>query len=133
MTPRIIPGSDRLTVFVPHASKTYGLTEERIAGLVDGMDSVIQAAYHIVMTERYAYPIYPDSYGIELERYIGRDISYLAATIEDTLRDALTQDDRILDVAVRSVEKGDAPDGALVTFELITSLGRMEMGVSVRV
>ena len=133
MIPLIIPGAGNPEAAAPRPSKTYKLSEERIAGVIDHIEAVKQAAFHILMTERYAYAIYPESYGVELERYKGRDMPYLEASIEDTLREALTQDERITDVRVISVEHGEYPDCAVVQFVVYTVFGGAEMGLSLNV
>ena len=94
---------DVQTITIP--SKTYKLTDERITGYVDGIQSVQQAVYHILSVERYSCLIYDDNYGVELEQYQGKDFEYIEATIEDTLKEALTQDNRITNVIVHNIEK----------------------------
>lgn len=88
---------------VTYPNKTYKYTEEQIVGKVTDIEAIKQAIYHILSVERYAYLIYDDNYGVELEQYIGQDLEFLEATIEDTLREALTQDDRITDVKVTNI------------------------------
>ena len=88
---------------INYPNKTYKFSETQIAGKVDDLDAIKQSIHHILSIERYAYLIYDDNYGVELEKYIGQDFSYLEATIEDTLKEALTQDDRIIDVVVTNV------------------------------
>ena len=133
MTPNIMPGSANPIVITPYPSKTYKLSSNRIAGVVDRIEAVEQTIFHILMTERYAYPIYPDNYGVELEQYIGRGLNFLQAGIESTLREALTQDDRIIDIRVTNIEQGDDPDSAIVTFDVFTMFGQIEMGLSASV
>lgn len=109
---------------------SYRLNEENVAGKVDNLDSVKQAIYHILMTERYSNPIYDDNYGVELEQYVGKDIGFIQADIEQTLREALTQDDRITDVIVDSVtqqEKGSC----LIEFTVLTIYGNIEESLNV--
>ena len=84
-------------------SKTYKDTTERISGFVDNKEAIEQTVRHILSTERYAYVIYPDSYGMEMQKYIGKPFEYLQATIENDLKLALTQDDRITDVKVTKI------------------------------
>ena len=133
MTPRIIPGTDRQMQVCAYPSATYKHSGDRIAGRADSIESVRQAIRHILMTERYAYPIYPDNYGVEFEQYIGREISYLKATIEETLKDALMQDDRIVSISDVSVERGSEPHSAVVTFVTETVYGEVRLGVNVDV
>lgn len=117
---------------VPFPSNTYRLTDTQIVGSVDGLSAIEQAVYHILSTERYAYAIYDDNYGVELEKYIGRSFGYLETTIQNTLQDALLQDDRILAVNVTSVTK-QGIDSALVQFDVITNIGALSAEVRVNV
>lgn len=105
---------------------------DRIAGFVDDIEAIKQAVYHILSIERYAYAIYDDNYGVELEQYIGQDFEYLSATIQETLNEALTQDDRIFGVEVTNVEKTD-DNSALVEFNVLTRNDEIEMEVIVNV
>ena len=151
MTPEITNQIDNTTtqVDVQLPSKTYKLdltvgniysnesalqilSADRIAGYVDGLDAMKQAIFHILMIERYAYDIYDENYGIELAQYIGADLEYINTTIEDTLREALTYDLRILDVQVTSVEQVEF-DKVLVSFIAYTIYGDLIMEVNINV
>lgn len=103
-----------------------------IAGFIDEEEAIKQAIYHILNTERYAYDIYDDNYGVELEQYIGKDFDYLETTIENTLEEALTQDDRITGVEVTSIEKL-SNDIAKVQFTVFANKNKIEMEVNVNV
>lgn len=118
-------------------SKTYKLNineteDDTIAGFVDDVDAIKQSIYHILSIERYAYDIYDDDYGVELEQYIGQDFEYLQSTIQDTLEEALTQDERILAVEVTKIEKIQN-DAVLVAFNAITQNNEIEMEVTINV
>jgi hypothetical protein len=88
---------------ITYPSKTYKMTDKQIAGYVDDIDAIKQAVYHILSIERYAYAIYDDNYGVEFEKYIGQGFHFLKSTIQDTLKEALLQDDRIENVEVTNV------------------------------
>ena len=81
-------------------NKTYRIDfkDNSIEGFVDGKDAIKQAIYKILETERYTYPIYSWDYGIELSDLYGEDMRYVCAELEDRIKEALTQDDRIADV-----------------------------------
>ena len=81
-------------------SMTYKMKfkDGRIEGFTDEKEAVRQAIYKILSTERYAYPIYSWDYGIELSDLYGEDVRYVCAELEDRIKEALTQDDRIVDV-----------------------------------
>lgn len=103
MIPQIENSLNRDLEIISYPTKTYKLRENQITGKVDDIEAIKQAVEHILKIERYAYLIYDDNYGVELQKYIGESKEYLEATIEDTLKEALTQDDRILDVRVTNI------------------------------
>ena len=84
------------------------------------------------MTERYAYLIYDDNYGIELEQYIGRGFDYLEATIEETLKEALLIDLRITNVIVTEIKK-IKNDIAQIKFDVESIYGNLQMEVTINV
>ena len=140
LTPQIDSEINNITTTTELPSKTYKLNTNvnnqieatRIIGFVDNLDAVRQAIYHILMTERYAYLIYDDNYGIELEQYIGRGIEYLKSTIEETLKEALTYDLRILDVIVNEINE-ISTDIAEIKFQVISIYGDLQMEVNINV
>lgn len=134
MIPQIQSTSEQLTIDIEsQPSRTYQDRTKTITGKVDGQKAVIQTANHIVNKERYAYTIYPDWFGIELEKYKGQSFQYLEAQIEKDLKDALLQDDRIYDIIVTKVEQINI-DSAHVIFDMYTSEGTIEnMEVNVNV
>lgn len=105
---------------------------DRIEGYVDGLEAIKQAIYHILTTERYAYLIYDDNYGVELEQYIGADLDYIETTLEETLKEALTHDLRITDVHVNSMNKVQN-DILLVNFTANTIYGDLILEVNINV
>lgn len=118
-------------------SKTYKLNinenqEDRIIGFVDEIEAIKQTVYHILSVERYSYDIYDDDYGVELEQYVGQSLDYIEATIEDTLDEALTQDERIIGVEVTNIEKIDT-DNVLIKFNVLTQSEEIEMEVGINV
>lgn len=131
MTPQIadLVNSNAVTYRQPNFS--YRLNDKSIIGSVNGMEAVRQAARHILMTERYDHAIYDDDYGIELRQYVGKDIGFIRAGIETTLREALTQDDRITDVYVNSVTKADSNDACNVDFTVVTIYGNYNENLEV--
>lgn len=111
---------------------TYRLGSTTVAGKIDKLESIKQAVYHILSTERYSSPIYDDNYGVELEQYIGKDIGYIQADIENTLKEALTQDDRITNVIVNNVKKSDEQKNAcVIEFTVYTIYGNYNENMSI--
>lgn len=106
-------------------SLTYNDRIDKIVGKTTGTNSIIQAVRHMLHKERYAYPIYPDWYGMELEKYQGQSFEYLQAQIANDLSDCLLQDDRIYQVEVTDVVKVGL-DSANVIFNVYSTEGIIE-------
>ncbi len=85
---------------VKDPSFTYKLDidKERVRKYTDDIDSVKQAIYKILNTERYLYTAYDWQYGIELNNLIGQPKSIVRAVLPDRIKEALLVDDRIEDV-----------------------------------
>lgn len=130
MTPQITDSIANPVSQVRQPDLTYRLGADTVVGKIDKLESIKQAIYHILSVERYSNPIYDDDYGVELEQYIGADIGTVKADIENTLREALTQDDRINDVVVDSItQSGNA--SCLVEFTIYTIYGNVEEEINV--
>lgn len=109
-------------------NKTYKMNfkDNIVEGFVDDMDAVRQAIYKVLGTERYAYPIYSWDYGIELSDLYGEDTRYVCTELEDRIKEALTQDERITDVidfTFNTEEKGIVK----VAFTVETTEGDIEI------
>lgn len=105
---------------------TYRMGESAIVGkITDRIESVKQSISHILSTERYSNPIYDDDYGVELEKYIGQDKGTVIADIENTLNEALTQDDRITKIKVNSITDGVESNSLVVEFTVYTIYGEI--------
>ena len=109
---------------------TYLVSGNIISGKVDGIEALKQTIHHILVTERYAFPIYSDDYGAELEKYHASDVPTIEADIEETLRDALMQDNRVTNVYVNSVVQ-EAVDSCNVNFTVESIYGSFEETIDV--
>ncbi len=110
-------------------SYTYKLLEENVRGYADGLEAVKQAVYKILMTERYKYVIYGFSYGIELDRIMGKGKAYAKALLPGIIKEALCTDGRISDVG--DFEFTDIDKESLkVKITVQTEFGKIEAEVS---
>lgn len=132
MTPQINVLSKSNIVTVPYPSLTFKYNEEHTRGMIDNDEAIIQSILHILSIERYDYPIYNTNYGVEFRKYLGKDIDYVRSTIETTLREALTQDDRVVDVVVTNIEQL-AIDGVKCDFTVYYISGEVSMEVMLNV
>lgn len=88
-------------------SLTYKLDFERkrIGGMIDNEQAIMQMVMKILYTERYAYVIYSSQYGVELDRLIGQDYNFIVSDLERTITEALTADDRVIDITDFQINK----------------------------
>ena len=116
----------------PSLTWQLDLNSGRIKGMIDGADAIRQAVEKILLTERYAYRIYSWNYGVELVFYIGKDTDFVMADAERSIRDALMQDERILniyDFEARLINK----ETVQVSFTLDTTAGKLDYTKEIRV
>ena len=106
-----------------YPSKTWVIDRlrGRIVKQCDGFDAILQSIQKILLTERYSEPIYSTFYGIEIKDMIGKPASYACAALSQAVREALKQDDRIIDVSVENIEVSG--DSVSFTVHVTTNLG----------
>ena len=94
------PYAQSITAPKEYPSKTYRLdrTAGRIIGSVDGLAAVIQAYAKMFDTERFAWVIYTQDYGVEFENLIGHDMAFAQTVIGTRIREALLSDDRTVSI-----------------------------------
>lgn len=114
-------------------SLTYKLHMEgkRILGMADELDAMKQAVYKILNTERYQYLMYSWDYGIELQDLYGEPMPYVIPELERRVKEALLQDERILEVSDFSFEV--LGNELRVEFVVKTIYGEFEEEVEVEV
>lgn len=98
---------------------------ERMAGEVDGLDGIRQTIYAILHTERYSSMIYSWDYGVELADLIGQPVSYVLPEIKRRITEALTQDERIVEVSGFTFDTSKKGIVA-VSFEVETTNGTVQ-------
>lgn len=79
-------------------SKTYRIIKDNLSGYVDELESLKQAIYKVLNTEKYEYPIYSFNYGIELENLVGKDSDYVKIELKRRIEECLLEDERIKEV-----------------------------------
>jgi phage baseplate assembly protein W len=133
----VIPTIDLLTQEIEEVKfegRTYKVEvlnegEDRINGFVDELESIKQAIYLILSTERYKYIIYSWDYGVELVDLIGKPIPYCMAEIPRRVKEALLVDNRIENVTDFQFEhKGKTLH---TTFTVVTNVGKVETRLEV--
>ena len=104
-------------------SYTYNINRNtnRISAYIDDKDAIIQSIYLILQTERYESMIYNWYYGVEFDGLIGKNKDYVTSELQRVIREALTEDDRILEVS--DFEITYTEDSALIVFLVETNIG----------
>ena len=86
-------------VIQPSLDWRIDLEKNTISGNIDETESVRQAVYMILSTERYTKPIYTWNYGIETYDLYQSNKTYIIPQLQSRIMDALYQDDRIQEVS----------------------------------
>ena len=81
-------------------TRTYKVDSynKRIIGTTDGQPAIEQAILKNFDTERFAYVIYSKNYGIELEKYIGKDYDFIRSYLQRAIEECLLVDARIYSI-----------------------------------
>lgn len=116
-----------------YPNRTYRIIfdKDRIDGYVDDLESIKQAVYLILSTERYEFIIYSWDYGVELVDLIGKPIPYVMSELPRRIQEALTQDNRIDDVVDFEFEQHGKK--LHTTFTVVTNVGNIPTELEVEV
>lgn len=76
-------------------TRTYKFIEDNLSGYISKLEALEQAIYKVLSTEKYEYPIYSFSYGIELESLVGKDPDYVKIELKRRIEECLLEDERI--------------------------------------
>lgn len=115
-------------------SLTWKLDEERgvIEQKLDGLEALKQSLGLILQTERMAFELYSTDYGAELTELFGQPIPLVYVNLEENIREALLQDDRVVAVdGFRFTKSGKST--VLAAFTVIAAEGVLEMEQEVNV
>ena len=134
MTPQGGTALKRIAGLRKQPGKNYRMLLEsnRVVGTCDGKEAMKQVIYKILMTERYRYVIYSWNYGVELEGLFGMPVSYVCPELERRIAEALTQDDRIVEVKDFSFDT--SRKGVVsATFTAVTDVGEISIQKEVKI
>ncbi|WP_027399103.1 DUF2634 domain-containing protein [Anaerovorax odorimutans] len=124
MIPEII-SIDLQVTETEKTTKTYKLSEKKIQGHTYKLEALKQAIYKVLNTEKYEYPIYSFSYGVELESLIGKDSDYVQVELKRRIEECLLQDERIEYVDNFNFSIKD--DEMLCTFDVNSIYGEIKI------
>lgn len=113
---------------------TWKLDEERgvIEQRLDGLEALKQALGLILRTERMEFEIYSADYGAELTELFGQPIPLVYVNLEENVKEALLQDDRVESVEnFQFIRSGKHT--VLMTFTVITAEDTLDMDLEVNI
>lgn len=102
-------------------TRTYRVLSDNLSGYVDDLEALEQAIYKVLSTEKYEYPIYSFSYGIELESLIGKDPDYVKIELKRRIEECLLEDGRIEEV--NDFEFTQDMDSLICSFNVLSIYG----------
>jgi phage baseplate assembly protein W len=115
----------------PGYTHKLDIDRNKVTGMTDKRDALIQAVYLSLNVERYAYPIYSRNYGSELTDLIGKPKHYAMSEIKRRITEALEQDDRITSVDTWTFETGRR--SVLASFVVHSIYGDMDITKEVEI
>ena len=118
--------TERIPEIMP--SRTYRVANGRIAGFIDGLEAMEQAVHKRLVTERYVYDIYDDTYGLQTVDLIGKDYGCVISKLQTRIKETLLNDDRISDVYGFTFKRGK--DYVGVGFHVVTIFGELTSALS---
>lgn len=94
---------------IPSLTYSLDLRDGRIGKRIDGIDSVKQAIDKALITPRYKCSIYSHEYGSEIQEEATDSPSegYIVTVLPELIKEALSPDERILDVGNFDISKKD--------------------------
>jgi hypothetical protein len=113
------------------SANTEGLEVKGVSGMTDGLEAVKQSVFCILHTERFDWLIYSWNYGVELNELFGKSPGVVKSKLKKRIREALTQDDRIVSVDAFSFSVSGSR--LHVSFCVHTKFGVMEAGTEVEI
>ena len=117
---------------IPSSKVHHIINTSHMTGTIDAVNSVKQACFSILATEKGIHKIYDKNYGLETFDLIGKDYSYIASELKRRISDALKYDDRIKDVKDFIIKK-IGKDGINLAFKVDTVYGQIDMQKTVKV
>lgn len=114
-------------------TRTYKVDSynKRIIGTTDGQPAIEQAILKNFDTERFTYVIYSKNYGIELEKYIGKDYDFIRSDLQRAIEECLLVDARIYSINnLQFTQEG--LDYMLITMDIETEQGVLTTTLEVK-
>lgn len=110
------------TETIPNRTFAFDLRKGITAGKCDGKQSLEQAIYLIIYTERYKWIIHDYNYGFTANDLYGKPFTYVMPLIEQRLTNAILADNRFSTVNNISFKQGTSKNSLLASFSVTTNV-----------
>lgn len=113
-------------------SLTWKLDEARgvIEQKIDSLEALKQALWLTLQTERMEFEIYSADYGAELTELFGQPVPLVYVNLEEAIKEALLQDDRVEAVTNFRFTRPEK-NTVMAAFTVITAEGVLELNQEV--
>lgn len=119
------------TIHEEETNRTYKMSKDNIRGYINDVEALKQAIYKMLSTEKYEYPIYSFSYGIDIQSLIGKDKEYASVELKRRIKECLSRDLRIEGVENFYITVEE--DMLMCTFQVISIYGEFTMEKEVNI
>lgn len=133
MTPSVnIKVSELEEKVEPNLTYRLDLEQKRIYGKVEDQEACKQAVLKTLLTERFENVIYSENYGVEINRFIGKDLDFIKSDIERAIKEALLTDNRVNQITNFKIDEVSI-DSIVINFNVITNYGAFSLSSEVKV
>ncbi len=111
-------------VILPSLTYKMDFDKGHVQSETDGIEALRQSVYCRLMTERGAFPIYSEKYGLPMNELIGQSAPLVYVSIASAITETLLEDDRI--TAVYGFVFDTDRTNVTVSFNVTSVFGKLD-------
>ena len=129
MTPYPSLDTELTVEAIKYSDRSYDLKPEKIQGFVEGIEALAQSIAQRLGTQKFNYPIYSFSYGVDWRSLIGQPQEYYRPEAKRMIEETLMEDDRIEEISNFKFEFGF--NSCHISFDVTSKFGNYTQEVEV--
>ena len=129
MTPYPSLTTDLEVKEINYSDSSYDLKPEKIQGFVKDLEALRQSIAKRLGTQKFDYPIYSFSYGVDWRSLVGQPREYYRPEAKRIIGETLMKDDRIEEISNFKFEFGF--NSCHISFDVISKFGNYTQEVEV--
>lgn len=114
---------------IKYSDRSYNLKPKKIQGFVEGIEALAQSIAKRLGTQKFDYPIYSFSYGVDWRSLVGQPREYYRPEAKRMIEETLMEDDRIEEISNFKFEFGF--NSCHISFDVISKFGNYTQEVEV--